>query len=391
MFLRFKNKTNFLLYLFATGLGDGLFFIGVGKLLSRQLHLFLGVGLLFILNEFSKLLFQFVFSSLDKKFSLKKAIIFSEIFQSIFLFSVVIFSFDVFSVKILLFSLIILNFFDGLSKVSEFNLTLEIFSPGERKKFNSLITTVNQTSRIGGFIIGGLIISYGYYELLFMFNAISFLISSIFALHIRVQDKKIEVKSSWKEVFKKENRHIILYTFIIASNTVILSSNSILGFKLSVTNTKETILYQIANAIGSFIAAFVLGYKILRTEKKENTFILIGLCLQGFLFLGFTSSLVSLKLLIFIVISSISFFNLSIYITKLQDYSDLKFGSKVYSLRQLNRSLFNAMGVFVLSSISSFCKIQYQFSISIFCFLMMLFNYFFIKKGMITYIASDRK
>lgn len=391
MFLRLENKANFLLYLFTTGLGDGLFFIGVGKLLSRQLHLFLGVSLLFILNELSKLLFQFVFSSLDKKFSPKKAIIFSEIFQSIFLFSIVIFSFDIFSIKILLLSLIILNFLDGLSKVSEFNLTLELFSPSERKKFNSLITTINQTSKIFGFIIGGLIINHGCYQMLFMFNAISFLISSIFVFHIRIQDKKMEVKSSWRELFKKENRHIILYTFMIASNTVILSSNSILGFKLSVTNTKETILYQIANAVGSSIAALVLGYKILRTEKKENVFILSGLCLQGFLFLGFSSSFVFFKLLIFVVISSISFFNLSIYITKLQDYADLKFGSKVYSLRQLNRSLFNAMGVFALSFISSFCKIQYQFFVSIFCFLMLLLNYFFMKKGMITYLINDRE
>ena len=57
------NKKFFLSYLFATGIGDGLFFIGVGKILSTKLNLFLGVSLLFILNEVSKLLFQFIFSS----------------------------------------------------------------------------------------------------------------------------------------------------------------------------------------------------------------------------------------------------------------------------------------------------------------------------------------
>ena len=45
------NKKLFLSYLFATGIGDGLFFIGVGKILSTKLNLFLGVSLLFILNE----------------------------------------------------------------------------------------------------------------------------------------------------------------------------------------------------------------------------------------------------------------------------------------------------------------------------------------------------
>ena len=128
------NKKLFLSYLFATGIGDGLFFIGVGKILSTKLNLFLGVSLLFILNEVSKLLFQFIFSSIDKKLSMKKAIVFSEVFQSIFLISVVIFSFDIFSSQILILSLIILNFFEGLSKIAEFNLTLKIFSKDDRKK-----------------------------------------------------------------------------------------------------------------------------------------------------------------------------------------------------------------------------------------------------------------
>lgn len=391
MFLRLKNKSTFLFYLFATGVGDGLFFIGVGKLLSKQLSFFFGVSLLFIINEVSKLLFQFIFSSLDKKFSMKKAIIFSEIFQSIFLLSIVTFSFDIFSIKILVLSLMILNFFDGLSKVSEFNITLQIFSSRERKKYNSLITTVNQTSRIFGFIIGGLIINGNFYKMLFLLNAVSFIVSAFFAINLKFEDKKIEVKSSWFELFNKENVHIILYTLIIATNTVILSSNSILGFNLSINNTKETILYQIANAIGSSIATFILGFKIIKTDNHENGFILSGLLLQGILFLSFNLPFDYLKIFIFILISSISFFNLSIYITKLQDYADLKFGSKVYSLRQLNRSLFNAAGVFILSSLSSFFKIEYQYSISIFCFVMVIVNYILLKKEIITYIVEKKK
>lgn len=389
MFSQLKNKYSFLLYLFTTGIGDGLFFIGVGKLLSKQLQLFLGVSLLFILNEISKLLFQFIFSTLDKKFSLKKALIFSEGFQSIFLISIVIFSFDIFSIKILIASLIVLNFFDGLSKVTEFNLTLQIFTPVERKKFNSFITTTNQTSRILGFVIGGIIISYGYYKMLFILNAISFLISGIFALSIKIKDKQIQVNSSWKELLKKENIHIIFYTFLIATNTVILSSNSILGFELSVNNTKETIIYQISNAIGSSIATFIISYKLLKFEKKENNFVLIGLILQGVLFLGFKINIPYFKILVFILISSISFFNLSIYITKLQDYADLKFGSKVYSLRQLNRSIFNAIGVFLLTFISSLLKINYIYVISLFCLLMVILNYYVLKRGIITYVSTS--
>lgn len=389
MFSKIKNKNSFLLYLFTTGVGDGLFFIGVGKLLSRQLQLFLGVSLLFIINEVSKLLFQFIFSTSNKKFSLRKALIFSEVFQSVFLISVVVFSFDIFSIQILIVSLIVLNFFDGLSKVAEFNLTLQIFEPNERKKYNSLITTINQTSKIIGFIIGGIIISYNFYQLLFILNAISFLVSATFALKIGITDKEIQVNSSWSELLKKENVHIIFYTFLIATNTVILSSNSILGFELSVNNTKETIIYQISNAIGSSIAAFIITYKIFKTNKKENIFVLTGLIIQAFLFLGFKIDIPYFKIFIFILISSISFFNLSIYITKLQDYADLKFGSKVYSLRQLNRSIFNAVGVFTLTFISNFFKVNYIYTISLFCLITFGINYYVLKKGIITYVSNE--
>lgn len=389
MFSKIKNKNSFLLYLFTTGVGDGLFFIGVGKLLSRQLQLFLGVSLLFIINEVSKLLFQFIFSTSNKKFSLRKALIFSEVFQSVFLISVVVFSFDIFSIQILIVSLIVLNFFDGLSKVAEFNLTLQIFEPNERKKYNSLITTINQTSKIIGFIIGGIIISYNFYQLLFILNAISFLVSATFALKIEITDKEIQVNSSWGELLKKENVHIIFYTFLIATNTVILSSNSILGFELSVNNTKETIIYQISNAIGSSIATFIITYKIFKTNKKENIFVLTGLIIQAFLFLGFKIDIPYFKIFIFILISSISFFNLSIYITKLQDYADLKFGSKVYSLRQLNRSIFNAVGVFTLTFISNFFKVNYIYTISLFCLITFGINYYVLKKGIITYVSNE--
>ena len=329
------NKKLFLSYLFATGIGDGLFFIGVGKILSTKLNLFLGVSLLFILNEVSKLLFQFIFSSIDKKLSMKKAIVFSEVFQSIFLISVVIFSFDIFS------SQIFLNFFDGLSKIAEFNLTLKIFSKDDRKKFNSYITTINQSSRIIGFIIGGLIINNSRYELLFLLNSFSFLISCLFASLMKVEDTEITVRNSWKELLNKENYYILIYTFLIGTNTIILSSNSILGFNLSVSNTSQTILYQIANAIGSTIAALIISNIFKKMNKNENKIILLGITLQGILFFFFNLLDEYQKVVVFILISTISFINLSIYITKLQDYAETKFGSKIYSLRQLSKSLFN--------------------------------------------------
>lgn len=381
------NKKFFLAYLFATGVGDGLFFIGVGKILSTKLNLFLGVSLLFILNEVSKLLFQFIFSSIDKKLSMKKAIVFSEIFQSIFLISVVIFSFDIFSSQILILSLIILNFFDGLSKIAEFNLTLKIFSRDDRKKFNSYITTINQSSRIIGFIVGGLIINHSKYELLFILNSFSFLVSCLFAILMKVEDSEITVKNSWKELLNKENYYILIYTFLIATNTVILSSNSILGFNLSISNTSQTILYQIANAIGSTIAALIISNMLKKMNKNENKVIILGITLQGILFFFFNLLGEYQKVVVFILISTISFINLSIYITKLQDYAETKFGSKAYPLRQLSRSIFNLFGVTSLTYLAFAFKINYQTIVSFFCFSIVLINIFLIKSKIITYVV----
>ena len=384
-----SNKKFFLSYLFATGIGDGLFFIGVGKILSTKLNLFLGVSLLFILNEVSKLLFQFIFSSIDKKLSMKKAIVFSEIFQSIFLISVVIFSFDIFSSQILILSLIILNFFDGLSKIAEFNLTLKIFSKDDRKKFNSYITTINQSSRIIGFIIGGVIINNSKYELLFLLNSFSFLISCLFASLMKVEDTEITVRSSWKELLNKENYYILIYTFLIGTNTIILSSNSILGFNLSVSNTSQTILYQIANAIGSTIATLIISNILKKTNKNENKIILLGITLQGILFFFFNLLNEYQKVVVFILISTISFINLSIYITKLQDYAETKFGSKAYPLRQLSRSILNLFGVTSLTYLAFTFKINYQTIVSFFCFFVVIINAFLIKNKIITYIVEN--
>ena len=383
------NKKFFLSYLFATGIGDGLFFIGVGKILSTKLNLFLGVSLLFILNEVSKLLFQFIFSSIDKKLSMKKAIVFSEIFQSIFLISVVIFSFDIFSSQILILSLIILNFFDGLSKIAEFNLTLKIFSKDDRKKFNSYITTINQSSRIIGFIIGGLIINNSRYELLFLLNSFSFLISCLFASLMKVEDTEITVRNSWKELLNKENYYILIYTFLIGTNTIILSSNSILGFNLSVSNTSQTILYQIANAVGSTIATLIISNILKKTNKNENKIILLGITLQGILFFFFNLLNEYQKVVVFILISTISFINLSIYITKLQDYAETKFGSKAYPLRQLSRSILNLFGVTSLTYLAFTFKINYQTIVSFFCFFVVIINAFLIKNKIITYIVEN--
>lgn len=70
MFMFLSNKNKYLLYLFLTGIGDGLFFIGVGKMLSTHLNMLLGASLLFIINEASKLGFQFIFTTIDKKISI---------------------------------------------------------------------------------------------------------------------------------------------------------------------------------------------------------------------------------------------------------------------------------------------------------------------------------
>ena len=64
-----KNKMLFLFHIFAIGLTDSLLFVGIGKLLIDKLNLLVGASLLFALNEFSKILFQFIFSTIDKKFS----------------------------------------------------------------------------------------------------------------------------------------------------------------------------------------------------------------------------------------------------------------------------------------------------------------------------------
>ena len=383
-----KNKILFLLHVFVIGLIDSLLFIGIGKLLIDKLNLLIGASLLFALNEFSKILFQFIFSSIDKKFSIKKSIIISELLQSIFLIFIVIFQF--YSLAALIVILIILNFLEGFFIISEFNLILKISQKEDRKKYNSYISTTNQISGVLGFVIGGYIIFNSQYNLVFIISFILFFISAIFISLIKIEDIKLFVDTSWKKLVKKDNYYILIFTFLIATNTVILSANSILGFKLAL-NTRQIILYQIANAIGSSLATLIIKYKSSLINKNENNSIVFGLILQGILFYLFNFVNEDKRIFLFISISMISFINLSIYNTKLQDYAETKFGSKIYSLRQLSKSLFNFLGISILTYFTIQLKIEYQSILAIFCFLTVIANILLIKNNITTYIVESNK
>ena len=383
-----KNKMLFLFHIFAIGLTGSLFFIGIGKLLIDKLNLLIGASLLFALNEFSKILFQFIFSTIDKKFSIKKSIIISELLQSMSLISILIFKF--YSLTALIVILIILNFFESFFLISEFNLMLKISQKEDRKKYNSYISTTNQISGILGFIIGGFIISNSQYNLIFIISSILFFISAIFISLIKIEDIKLSIDTSWKKLVKKENYYIFIFTFLIATNTVILSANSILGFKLAL-NTKEIILYQIANAIGSSLATLIIKYKASLINKNENNSVIFGLITQGILFSSFNFLNEDKRVLLFIAISMISFINLSIYNTKLQEYAERKFGSKIYSLRQLSKSLFNFLSISTLTYFTIQLKIDYQNILAIFCFLTVVANILLIKNNITTYIIENNK
>ena len=383
-----KNKTLFLLHVLVIGLTDSLFFIGIGKLLIDKLNLLIGATLLFALNEFSKIVFQFIFSTIDKKFSIKKSIIISELLQSIFLFFIVIFKF--YSLTALITILIILNFLEGFFTISEFNLILKISQKEDRKKYNSYISTINQISGVLGFVIGGYIIFNSQYNLVFIISSILFFISTIFISLIKIEDIKLSVDTSWKKLVKRDNYCILIFTFLIATNTVILSANSILGFKLAL-NTRQIILYQIANAIGSSLATLIIKYKSNLINKNENNSIVFGLILQGILFYLFNFVTEDKRILLFISISMISFINLSIYNTKLQDYAETKFGSKIYSLRQLSKSLFNFFGISALTYFTIQLKIDYQSILAIFCFLTVIANILLIKNNITTYVVESNK
>ena len=383
-----KNKIFFLFHIFAIGLTDSLLFIGIGKLLIDKLNLLVGASLLFALNEFSKILFQFIFSTIDKKFSVKKSIIISELLQSIFLIFIVVFKF--YSLIALIAILIILNFLEGFFIISEFNLILKISQKEDRKKYNSYISAINQISGVLGFVIGGYIIFNSQYNLVFIISSILFFISTIFISLIKIEDIKLSIDTSWKKLVKKDNYYILIFTFLIATNTVILSVNSILGFKLAL-NTRQIILYQIANAIGSSLATLIIKYKSNLINKNENNSIVFGLILQGILFYLFNFVTEDKRILLFISISMISFINLSIYNTKLQDYAETKFGSKIYSLRQLSKSLFNFLGISILTYFTIQLKIEYQSILAIFCFLTVIANILLIKNNITTYVVESNK
>ena len=202
-------------------------------------------------------------------------------------------------------------------------------------------------------------------------------------LNASVHYKKFLIKETY-------NYYILIFTILIATNTVILSVNSILGFKLAL-NTRQIILYQIANAIGSSLATLIIKYKSSLINKNENNSIVFGLILQGILFYLFNFVNEDKRIFLFISISMISFINLSIYNTKLQDYAETKFGSKIYSLRQLSKSLFNFLGISILTYFTIQLKIDYQNILAVFVFLTVIANILLIKNNITTYIVESNK
>ena len=376
------NKLIFLfLYLFLFGIVDGIFFIGIGNFFS---NFFLGSTSIFLITEFIALLILIIVNIIDYKFEPSKFLIISHIIKiSIIFFVLLFFNFSSFTIISLSFVLI---FFSSIDKMFHFDLTIKFINKETRKKNNSLIIILNQTSRILGYLIAGnIFLKTNKLEHIFYFEGLMFIIFIFILRNLSIEEKiKSTIKIvKWKELFyiKEELLKYIIFIILISSNGIILSSNSILGFEFGMKNIDKVVIYQSTSILGSIFALIIIVF--LKNHLTNNKIILFGLLLQSICFFLFNFE--QLRLLNFIVISTIGFINLSIYITKIQKISENKLGNKIYTFREIFRSLNSLVILFLFKYISKISLIPYNIIVMSFCILIFTINISLISKKILSY------
>lgn len=213
-----KNNSSFIYLIIGqcfANAGDVFYIVALISLVYSMTESTFFVSLVPLVNTVSAFLSGLIAPLLIDKYPLKKILFFSQFLKTILLFLLAIYSmyFLSFNTIYVLFILVgCISFLDGWAAPSRNSMIPRLVLADKLVKANSLITITDQSIKLGGWALGGIILSLLNSDGLFWITFLLYILASL--LMFSIQDKKQEnLEKSPVSSFKEslvEGWHLIL-------------------------------------------------------------------------------------------------------------------------------------------------------------------------------------
>ena len=405
-----KQQLLFLVAVFITNIGNGMFTLAISKLLYDKTNSIFSFGIVIIIENILSFLLQFISGYISDIKNPKKISFYSDLIRGaiILIFTILFFQKeDIFIIGIMLF---IINIINPFYKVANFKLVPHI-SKGEEKLyfFNSCVGVLFQIGQLIGIGLVPIILNKWNIHTAFFINSLSFFISGFILKKIKIDNnfyiKKInnkEIKNiffEWIKILKKIyfEKDYILHLFLSSGDYISINFINLIIVPLAL-NKFNNILYasyfDASFAIGASLSIFLIGYFI--KIKSKNIYFSIGLFIQSIMYLILsTIKTYQIVIMIFFIIGIFNSISVAIYQTTLQNRTSIEYRGRIGSLKNLFISLTSLILIPIASNIYDSSMIRgMHFSsgiILIYSILSFIFGeYYFKKIGSLSRVGVEK-
>lgn len=306
MFKKILSNKNFALLVmggFISSIGDYLYNIGITIYLYNETKSIKAIALMWLSRAVLRIPMQYLSGIIADRYNKKKAIIYTNLASLIFAFLFIFVNKNNLWISyILAFALQSLNDIDVNTETA---ILPELVSKEELSYSNSVFSFLESIGIFLSPAIGGIIYKIKGSNILFIVNAVSFLIAGVLFCFIKYEYTKSEKSNHEFPLFKSglEGYHILVKYIDVKTIFIIMSIYGLMGrfyetYKVAISdkllNIKpEGIIYfDYALAIGGILVPFLIKY--LSNYKDVYVFILSSLVISiGYLVFGYSKSFIA--------------------------------------------------------------------------------------------------
>lgn len=400
-----KNKSYFLLILgqIISSFGSEMYLIALTLLVLKNNGKGSSISMLYIIMLIPSIAFGPFIGILVDRMSKKKLLITADLARGILCIVSILFIKNIVVLYIFIFMQSIFGVVFGPS------LRTAMVKIVDRDKLtiaNSLYAFLDNTSRLIGPSLGGILVIIIGYKSIFLINGVSFIIASIFTIFIRINEKisiseDAVIRSKYAEYLKnfKEGVSYInksnLIKFVIIFFALAMISIGALSV-LNVLIINDVLKYSSAQygiIMGIYSGGLIFGSLIagkIADKYNELTIMIIGVGIYGVFYIGFTSINLFFVTALFIFLNGIisSCIDIS-YETYLQKEVNEEMQGRVFSI---DISIGNCITILSMGSIgfvSELCGVRtISLLLAIYLAILALVSYRFIKSN--TLIKNKR-
>lgn len=295
---------------------------------------------------------------ISDRFNKKKILIYTDIVSSIACFLLAFYSSQSYiNIPLIIIVNVILGICFSLFSPAARSIVPEIINKERVRNVNSLLSSINETIKIGSPLIGGFILSLSFIDIktFFIINGISFLISGISEIFITYPQKTKKTQASFikdfMDGFKYVRRNSILFRLLIVISLVnfFLAGYNVLLPALVHEEFSKSYIYSFllsSEAIGGILGALLLSRKKdsipeLKAIRKELLY-----CGSVFLILFISLKLFTLIPVLFLFGFFLTRFNI-LFFTYIQTNIDESVLGRVFSFIFTTAVLLMPLGSFL--------------------------------------------